>query len=399
MKIAILSDFHIGYERFREDAFRQAEEALEAACDSADLLVIAGDIFDYRHPKPEVIAEAITLFKKVSSRKFGASVSEFEGRGKAYTDVPIVVIPGTHERRTDGEVDPIDLLNLAGLVVNANQARVSVKKAGEKVVVFGVGGTAEERFRDTLRRLDPRPVEGAFNLFLFHQSVYEFLPFSEDFIRMEELPKGFDLYVDGHIHNRVEAKCHGKNFLIPGSTVLTQLKEGEQEGKGFFIYDTVKDEYEFVRIKSRRFFMIRLDVGGMDPSEVGKEIEGRVSKVAGEGHEKPIIRVVLEGRLKDGFRSMDIGVRHVVDSYSRSAIVEITKAGIESEDSKDVEDLRSGMLESVSIRDYGMGIFLEKLKKNRYDMKLSPSALFDALSSDGKKEAVVKEAMELVLGS
>jgi DNA repair exonuclease SbcCD nuclease subunit len=399
MKIAILADFHIGYERFREDAFRQTEEALELASQNADMIVIAGDIFDYRHPKPEVIAEAITLFKRLSSKKFAANVSGFEGRGERYTDIPVVAIPGTHERRSDGEVDPVDLLNLAGLLVNANQAKVTVEKGGERVVVYGVGGTAEERFKETLDRMDLKPTVGAFNLFLFHQSVYEFLPFSEDFIRLEELPPGFDLYVDGHIHSKIEAKCHGKKFLIPGSTVLTQLREGEQEEKGFFVYDTKNNEHSFIKIKSRKFIMVKIDVEGMSPAEVSGAIEGKIASVADEGHDRPIIRVVLEGKLKDGFRNVDVGIKGIVDSYSKNAIVEITKSGIETTDSKEAEDLRNGVLENVSIRDYGMGIFLERLKQNKYDLKLNPSALFDKLSSDAKKEVVVKEAMEIVFGS
>lgn len=399
MKIAILADFHIGYERFREDAFKQADEALELASQKADMIVIAGDIFDYRHPKPEVIAEAITLFKRLSSKKFAANVSGFDGRGERYTDIPVVAIPGTHERRSDGEVDPVDLLNLAGLLVNANQAKVTVEKDGERVVVYGVGGTAEERFKETLDRMDLKPTAGAFNLFLFHQSVYEFLPFSEDFIRLEELPPGFDLYVDGHIHSKVEAKCNGKKFLIPGSTVLTQLKEGEQEEKGFFVYDTKNDDYSFIKIKSRRFFMVKIDVEGMAPTEVSGAVEGKIASIAGEGHDRPIIRVVLEGKLKDGFRNVDIGIKGIADAYSKNAIVEITKSGIESKDSKEAEDLRNGVLENVSIRDYGMGVFLERLKQNKYDLKLNPSALFDKLSSDAKKEVVVKEAMEIVFGS
>lgn len=397
MRIAILSDFHIGYDRFREDAHRQAEEALELASQSADMMVIAGDIFDYRHPKPEVTVEALSLFKKTAAGRFSAKVIDFDGRGKIYTDVPIIAIPGTHERRTDGEIDSIDVLNLAGYLINANQARAVVEKDGEKVAVYGVGGIAEERFKETLEKLDPKPVEGAFNVLLFHQSVYEFLPFGENVIRLEELPEGFDLYVDGHIHSRVEAKCHGKNFLIPGSTVLTQLKDGEQEEKGFFIYDTKTNEYTFRKINSRRFFVAKVNVEGLSPSEIGSEVEGKIAKIAAEGHDKPIIRVILEGKIKDGFRSMDIGLKDISDSYSKNAIVEITKSGIEGKDSKEAEDLRNGMLENISIRDYGVGIFLEKVKDKGYSLDIGPSLLFDLLSSGEKKEIVIKKALESIL--
>ncbi len=396
MKIAILSDFHIGYERFREDALRQASEAMDIASRETDLIVIAGDIFDYRHPKPEVIVEAASLFKRVSSQKFKAKVVDSEGRGKHYTEAPIIAIPGTHERRTVDETDSIDLLNLAGYLVNANQARITIEKEGERVAVYGIGGVAEERFRETILRVNPKPIEGAFNLFIFHQSVFEFLPFGENIIKLDELPEGFDLYVDGHIHSRVEAKCHGKNFLIPGSTVLTQLKEGEQEEKGFFIYDTKTDTYSFRKINSRKFFMVKVDVNDLTPREIANHLVERISEIAAGNQEKPIIRVVLEGKLKEGFKSIDLGLKGISDSYSGNAIVEITKSGIEGRESKEAEEIRTGMLGNASIRDYGVGIFIKKLAENKYNLGLSPSLLFDILSSEEKKETAISRALELI---
>lgn len=396
MKVAILSDFHIGYERFREDAYRQAAEALEAASNMADMIVIAGDVFDFRHPKPDVIAEAISLFKKISSKEFGAKVSGYEGKKGRYTGLPIIAISGTHERRSENEIDAIDLLSLAGLVVNANQAKVTVEKKNEKVVVFGVGGIAEERFKEALKDFDLQPVSGAFNLFLFHQSVYEFLPFSDDFIHLEDLPKGFDLYVDGHIHSKVESKCHGKNFLIPGSTVLTQLKEGEQEEKGFFLYDTTDDTYEFIRIKSRRFAFLKINVDGMEPSQIPDLLEKRIGHILSLSKDKPIIRIVLEGKIKDGFKSIDIAVKGLSERHSDEAIIETVKSGLEVNE-LEATSLREGILDNVSIRDYGVGIFMDRLKKNKYALQANPSRLFDILSSDLKKEIVIKEAMEVIL--
>ncbi len=398
MRIAILSDFHIGYERFREDAFRQADEALQLAASSADMMVIPGDIFDFRHPKPEILAEAITLFRSVQQKGLRARVTGFEGRGKAYTDVPIVAIPGTHERRTDGETDPVDLLNLAGLVVNVNQARAIVEKDGEKVAVYGVGGIAEERFMETLRRLDPKPISGAFNLFMFHQSIYELLPFSQDFPHLDELPDGFDLYVDGHVHSRVEAKCHGRDFLVPGSTVLTQLKEGEQGQKGIFIYDTRKGTYTFSRINSRRFFVAKIDVSGLQPAEIGRALDEKIAAMA-EGGGMPVVRIILEGKMKEGFRAMDLSTKGIAERFAGRAIVEIARSGLGAGDSDEAQELRRGMLSGVPIRDYGIGVFLERLKENKYGMGVSPSLLFDILSSEEKKEAVIKKALEIVLNA
>jgi DNA repair exonuclease SbcCD nuclease subunit len=395
MRIAIVSDFHLGYERFREDAYLQARDAFEKAYSMSDMMIMPGDIFDYRHPKPDVIAEAITLFSELSKKDFSAHMVSFEGKGSAYTEKPIVVIPGTHERRSDTAVDPVDLLGLAGIVVNVNRACAIIEKGSERVAVFGIGGVAEERFKETIEELAFRPVEGAFNIFMFHQSLYELLPFNKEFLHIEELPEGFDLYVDGHIHNKVESKCHGKPFLIPGSTVLTQLKEGEQEDKGFFIFDTEKMTYSFHPINSRKFVMLKIDVSGQDPSKAEEEINSRIkSTISSNGSAKPVIRIELKGRMKEGFKASDLNISKMPASYPE-AIVEIARTNVDDASSaREIADLRQGLLENVPIKDYGMALFLDRLKASNYSMKISPSKLFEILSSDSKKDTAISKAVE-----
>ena len=104
MKIAIVSDMHIGYERFSEDAIRQATEAMELANQMADAVIIPGDVFDKRAPKPEVIAQAINLFRDMAGKRWNARVAEFRSPStKSFTDVPVVAISGTHERTAAGQ--------------------------------------------------------------------------------------------------------------------------------------------------------------------------------------------------------------------------------------------------------------------------------------------------------
>ncbi len=398
MKIALLSDFHLGYGRFREDAYKQAEEALGKAADLADLLLIPGDIFDNRNPDPEILAEAITLFRNLSERDWKARVTEFEGAGRHFTSVPVVAIPGTHERRAEGVEDPVDLLGLAGLLVDVSNAQAIVEKDGERVAIRGIGGIADDRFREVLKKDAPRPAPGMFSIFLFHESVYEFLPFSKDFIKTEELPDGFDLYACGHIHSRVESKAHGKPFLIPGSTVLTQLKGGEQERKGFYIFDTKTGAYSFNCIDSRRFVLVRISAGGRAPSEIERDIEERIKAEAARG-DVPILRIEIEGRLKEGYRNLDINTPELVERYRKMATVEIGKLGMELEEGADAGKVTKSLpVESISIKDYGLGIFMEKLKESKYGLQKNPAELFEMLSADEKKDSVVGRVVDMLIG-
>ncbi|MEM3296689.1 MAG: metallophosphoesterase [Candidatus Micrarchaeaceae archaeon] len=394
MKIAITSDFHLGYERFYEDAYIQAASALESAASEADIILIPGDIFDNRMPKPEVFAEGINIFRNLKAHEFRAKVTQFKGKRKIYTDAPIIAIPGTHERRSADVEDPVELLNLAGLLVNASEAAVTIESRDEKVSVFGLGGISEERVRNYLRSLDPKPEPGSFNIFMFHQSVYELMPFSESFLKYEDLPKGFDLYIDGHIHNRIESKVNGKPLLIPGSTVLTQLKDAEQESKGFFLYDTKSNTYKFVEIHSRPFVSVKLQVGSKTPNEIKEAIENEIGSIAAKYSEKPVIRIVLEGKIRSGFSKSDIDIYEIIKENADKAFVEISRQGLEDKElSININSLRSGSLENISIKDFGLSVFLESIKKQGYSLKISPTELFEILSGDSSKEKIVNKAM------
>jgi DNA repair exonuclease SbcCD nuclease subunit len=395
MKLAILSDFHLGYERFREDAYRQAEEALDAASKAADVLLIPGDLFDGRAPKPDVLAEAINLFRNLSRREWSAKVTSVESANKQYTHVPLIAIPGNHDTRVQGSENAVTLLGLAGLLVDATDGRITVEKGDEKVVVYGIGGVADDKFLDEIKKQGPKPCVGCFNVFMFHQSAFELSPISDDFIHLEELPEGFDLYIDGHIHNRVEKKVHGKPFLIPGSTVLTQLKSVEQEEKGFYVYDTISNTYSFHKIRSRKFSLVTIDASGKSQGDLIESIRSGIDKAVSNGGEKPIVKVEIVGTLNKGVRTIDLNLLGMAKGYGDKAIVEISKPNLEGIEATDeIAALREGSLENMSVKDYGLGIFLDKLKDSKYDLGISATELFELLSPDTNKDKAIKKIIE-----
>lgn len=399
MKLAIVSDLHIGYERFEEDAYNQAREALFAATEEADAILIPGDVFDKRAPKPDVIAQAINIFRDVSKKPWRARVTEFNdsGNGKTYTDIPIIAIPGTHERVAEGKDNVLKLLALAGLIVDASESQAVIELGGERVAVYGLGGVSEERVREILQRLNPKPIEGAFNIFMMHQSVHELLPFSDDIIKYDELPKGFDLYINGHIHSRVEATVHGKKFLIPGSTVLTQLKEGEQEPKGFIIFDTKDYSHKFRPINSRKFVVADVRIDNASPKLVAKRCEEEIEKVLSVHKDRPIIRIKLSGRIASGFTGVDMPLKSIVAKYSQKAMVEIDSSKLKSiEMENEIRNLQEGAIGGMSVKELGVTTFLAKLKESKLDDGFDAQRLFEILSADQNKEKTLKSALEML---
>ena len=395
MKLAIVSDLHIGHEKFSDDAVKQAREAMELASTMADAMLLPGDIFDRRSPKPEALAQAINLFRDLSKRNWAAKVTSFSG--KAHTDIPVVAISGTHERTMEGKDNPLNLLALAGLLIDTSEATTIIEKDGEKVAIFGLGGLSEDRVKERLKEINPKPLPGAFNIFMFHQSVYELLPFSDDAIRYDDLPDGFDLYVCGHIHTMIEGKVHGKKFLIPGSTVLTQLKEGEQEQKGFIIFDTEKQTYEFKHINSREFVHRTIHFDGAEPKDVLKRSEDEVNSILSSSKGKPIIRLSLEGTIKDGFTNLDMPIQTITGRYSGKAMLSIDASRLVSPAVENgIADIRENRAGSVPIKDLGMGLFISKLKELKFSDPAKASELFEILSSSSNKEKVMKEAEEFL---
>jgi DNA repair exonuclease SbcCD nuclease subunit len=399
MKLAIVSDMHIGYERFEEDAYNQAREALFAAAEEADMILVPGDVFDKRAPKPDVIAQAINIFRDVSKKKWEAKVIQFNNAdgNKIYTDVPIIAIPGTHERVAEGKDNALKLLALAGLIVDASESQVVVELKDEKVAVFGLGGVSEERVKEVLQTLNPKPMDGAFNVFMMHQSIHELLPFSDDIIKYADLPKGFDLYINGHIHSRVEAEVHGKKFLIPGSTVLTQLKEGEQEPKGFVLFDTKKYIYEFRPINSRKFVIIGIHIDDASPKLVTKRCEEEIDKIIVKHKDKPIIRIKLQGSIASGFTNIDMPLKGIVSKYSQRALIEIDSSKLKSADTEsEIKNLQEGAIGGMTIRELGMTTFVSKLKESKLEGGFDTQRLFEILSSDQSKEKTLKSALEML---
>ncbi|MGC8669678.1 MAG: metallophosphoesterase family protein [Candidatus Micrarchaeia archaeon] len=401
MKIAIVSDTHFGYERFAEDAYTQAKEALEKASEMADAILLPGDIFDKRFPRPDVLAQAFNVFRELSHKAFGAKVVSFESKySKAFTNVPIIAISGTHERTALGKENPLNLLALAGLLIDASESTVTIEKEGEKASIFGLGGISEENVKAELEKLSPKPVEGSFNIFMFHQSVYELLPFSDDFIHFSDLPKGFDLYIDGHIHSKFVGNVDGKKFIIPGSTVLTQLKDNEQEQKGFFLFDTKTYEEQFIKIDSRPFKSLHITFKDAKPSDIEKrcieEIDNAIKSTNDSKNRTPIIRVVMEGTIEKGSSMSDMMLNTIAKRYSSKAVLNIDASKLESPDiAMSIEGVRESKLSGMPIKDLGLSMLSGRLKELGFE---GPNAidLFNILSSQDSKEKVQKEALKYV---
>jgi DNA repair exonuclease SbcCD nuclease subunit len=296
MKIAIFSDPHLGYSRFEEDSYIQAERTIVSASENADLIICAGDIFDIKVPKLETLKRAVDIFNKAK--------------------VPIIGIYGNHERRTKDLTNPAQLLASATNLILLHGSSTIFEKNNEKIEVFGMGSVPEEYAKEALSQVMQKysPNKSAFRIIVLHQSIKEIMAsHSEEELSLDELEKlPFDLIINGHIHE-IHQKLGGR-FLIPGSTVITQLKKDQMIERGYFIYDTQNKTSEFRPIECRKFFYEEIQLNDATREEANIAVENKISELRKQ-HQDCIIAIKIHGKLKEGINWADISFDNHKDVF------------------------------------------------------------------------------------
>lgn len=390
MKIAITGDFHLG---FNPDALAQAKNALDA-CKDADAIVIAGDIFDSRIPRQETLNEALQLFSQAAeSMSSAAVVFEIDADG-VITGLskypPILAVAGTHERRSKGLANPIHLLDSALAAVNVHARRICVEKGGERVCFQAMAGVPEEFSRQVLKKMEFKPVKDAFNIFVFHQSLAEAMPFGEA-LCAQDLPDGFDLYVDGHIHWMAELVEGKKRIFIPGSTVVTQMRKNETRKKQVIIFDTQTGTYESRTFATRPFLYrdIIFENPVTSPDVVAKVDAALSGMLAAEYPQTPIVKLKLIGKLANGMESRDLDLTAITRRYAGRATLHIDRDFARKDSVQaDAEELQKARSDPRGVREISVALFVDALKRRGIEVAPAQAEeLLDALCEEDSERA------------
>ena len=385
-KIAVISDTHFGFAFGTErenDCYDAAQEAFEKAKD-ADIILLPGDIFDSRVPKPEAWGRAMRILEKPHLEQYrGVSLDKTYGKvhvsPTALKGIPVVAIHGTHDRRGKHLLNPVQGLE-AGFLVHLHLSTIVLDVRGERIAIHGMGGVPESYAKEVLDKWDPKPEKGAYNIFVLQQSIEPFIysPLEPPSLKLEDMPEGFDLYVCGHVHASVKTEVHGKPFIIPGSTITTQANKAEsKKPKGFFLVST-KEKIEFVEISSRKVFHEDIEFKGDSKEDARKKISDALEKITAlKLEKKPIVRVRLEGYLQKGVLARDIDARSLIENLP---IIATIGDSTRHKDDKRVERKKE------SVEETGMKILHDECRKRM--LSLDERELFDALLDDDPEEAV-----------
>ena len=412
MKIAVFSDIHFGYawgsER-QEDSFMQGKEAFEIAlANQADAIYLLGDLFDVKIPQPEVVEGALRIFRDVkdksSQRKDYPLLLSRTGKPlelKERDGIPIIAIHGTHDQRSSDFKNPVEVLETAGMLTYLRKDWAELEKQGEeKVYLHGMSGVPDRYAKETLDKGISEgiyaPVKPGVNLLGFHQTFTDFLPAYDDepgVLSVNDLPKGFDLYLNGHFHWAQEVPLHDTMFLMCGSTVLTQMKQTESEiKKRVYFYDTVTKKHSYQELQTPRpFYYKRLDLNSAEPSKALKEVEAFIlDSIARPNPRKPMIRVRVLGSLAKGFTPTDLDISSLEAKYKDKAILSLSKDLVSESLREKIMELRQAHNTKLNPEQLGQQLLDDTLKEMNFKGLIDKDKLL-ALLAEGEDEKAWRE--------
>jgi len=410
MKLAIFSDTHLGFGKGSErenESFENMQKAIAISInEKTEAIIMVGDLFDESIPNQEVWEKAFQSMKEIKKNKNQLDEIKKENR-KGETKIvntkyfPAISIHGTHEYRGKDYTNALKVLEEAGFIIYLHAEKIKLKKENEEIVIQGMGGIPEKKALDALRVYKPQPEKEKYNILLLHQSFKEYLPFDDEMtatLSLEDLPKEFDLIINGHLHwNNYEEYDETKkeNFLLCGSTITTQMKNLEsKKEKGVFILDTKTKKMEFKKIEGQRSLYYQKKKYEMGkPEQIQKEtkefIENCLKKEKDkENTTKPMIRVKIVGTLEKGLGNSDVDLEKIKKEYETKAILSISKNLTSEGFRKKIKELKEAQENKKSVSAMGFDILEKKLEETSFNNAFDIKRIFELLENGETDKAI-----------
>ena len=366
MRISIIGDAHCGFawgEERGDDSFRALNEAMEASRDS-DLIILVGDLFDTRLPKQEVFAQVAKIIAQTQT--FPNKTRLLESRGKdvnplALRGVPVLSLHGNHDRRSLNLVNPVQALEHAGLLTHLNAATLLFDCSGTRVAVHGMSNVPERYAKETLMNWAPHPVPNALNVLVMHQSIdpYIYSPLEPPSIKLEDMPNGFSLLVDGHMHSHDRRLLKGATFLLTGSISPTGISRSEADQRKVFWQWDGSQLAPIPLTSQRRIFCEEFD---WSPG-VKQQMDDRFSQLiaAAPASPKPIIAAKVRGKLPPGTPQPNFS--DLTTKWGERAVIQISKSLTSEDFDAQVELLRALRDNRLSPEESGLRLLMDNLQQ------------------------------------
>jgi exonuclease SbcD len=233
LRLLLLADTHLGLAPEHSDAFERA--LAPAFRGEVDLVVHGGDVFFRSRIPPSLVLDSFAPLKRLAD-----------------AGVPVVVVPGNHER----SAIPFPLLAAHPSIHIFDRAKtITLDVRGTSIAIAGFPND-----RDSIRNTFPalleatgwREAEAGIRLLCVHQTVEGatvgpsdfFFRGAPDVIAGSDIPTGFAAVLSGHIHRHqvlrrdIRRRPLGSPVFYPGSTHRTSSAE-RAEPKGTLQFEFV----------------------------------------------------------------------------------------------------------------------------------------------------------------
>ena len=292
MKIAVISDLHLGFRQYssierEEDFYNQLFMVRDKINEEdVDMVIIAGDLFDKPNPSPA----AINAYR--------------EGIGDLNVDI-IVAIQGNHtmilrdnhysidEFFGEDEICGYYLLQddtfTTDLFALESDGLLYRKYKDSRIIVDGItyrGNSKIDEFLEVQKKLAEKEYKGVkIRILVVHQSFKEYCGFTGEELSIKDLDlKPYDYVICGHIHSRCDDIIEDTCFIQPGSIErmnTTEALDEMENGKGFYLIDTEKNDVSFHQVDCpRKFLLGEIDISSREDLEHHLEdVEEIVSKM------------------------------------------------------------------------------------------------------------------------
>ncbi len=398
MKIAIISDTHFGFKENTElanDSYINFEQALDLAVKDNDIILMPGDLFDLEEPSQKTYDN---LFKIISKYN-GLQKIKNNTTKKTLTHIPIVIIAGTHEYKGKGYTSPIDVIESSNYFYQLKHSNIIFEKENEKVNICGMSGVPEKYAKEVLEKINFQKIDDAINIIMTHQSYNELLAFDDEMVSnlsIDDLPLGFDLYINGHLHKKQIIKSN-KLFVIPGSTIITQIKKQEiKDPRGFMIFDTLTKEIVFKEIPlQRKYFYEEIKLENTNIEDIKKEINMKIEKIKNEFVEynnlklKPVLKIKINVKLNFGEKNIS-----EKDFLQEDCILILDKQ-ISLNELKTKIDNISFEKDKQTALEKSQEIFISNLNNSGFKKSFDPEELM-SIQKDNDAEKTTKYILEKV---
>lgn len=396
MRIAIISDWHLGLNyntELKEDSFNNLFSALkQIERQDIDLILAPGDLFDFANADKdnsyqEVLFETISLLKEINIENKLENLD---------TKLPIIAIIGNHEYRSKDYITSVELLENIGFLKILKKDNILFEK--EKIAVFGMTAIPEKYALEYLKeKFKPKAFPDYFNILMLHQSIKEYLPFEEDemvaSISLSDLPSGFDIIINGHLHwSSVVDLPQGPRFVLPGSTITTQVRKKETEKpKGYFVLDTSKPKEEqlvFFEIKDlRKTYYLDLKFKKNNKEEIATTIIEELEKLEKNKDKKAIVRVRLKGELEDGEFLKNLNLNDIKKKYQDYFYLNFKNEIEEKKLKESIEQLKKLQTENKNIKDLAKEIFFEQIEQTKITKDFDYKRVYSLLENNDVSKA------------